>query len=249
MQSPEGMLGASRPNSVPRSFVKMPKLSITSEPEANLSSSGHASWFPSLSGSLLLRESWQNDASDAHDAEFRRAPAGFAADETLPARLGADAGGARRAATAEAPQQAGADADLGAEPVALPGHEPGRVPEAEVVERAGPSGARRAELGPLGEPAAEGVAGAAGRAGGGDRRTRSGGEGGGRAPSGGGRADEAQGRGAGDRSGLRADRRSGRAFCEQPQAGQLSGAEPGRGFQRRSLTAGAPPQTKETQSG
>src|SRR2546422_9632075 len=33
----------------------------------------------------------------------------------------------------------------------------------KLVERAGPSRARRAELGPLGEPAAEGVAGAAGR--------------------------------------------------------------------------------------
>src|SRR5206468_2021865 len=133
-------------------------------------------------------------AEDRHTG--RRAPAGFAADEAIPAPVGPHARGTRCAATAQAPQQAGADADLGAEPVALPGHEPGGVPEAEVVERAGPSGARRAELGPLGEPATEGVAAAARRSEAADRRARSGGPDGSGAPSGGRRADEAQGRGA-----------------------------------------------------
>jgi hypothetical protein len=48
----------------------MPKLSITSEPEPNLRFERSCVMVPSLSGSLLLRESCQNDASDAHDAEF-----------------------------------------------------------------------------------------------------------------------------------------------------------------------------------
>src|SRR5437016_3343418 len=65
------------------------------------------------------------------------------------------------------------------------------------------------------------------------------------APSGGGRADEAQGRGAGDRSGLRADRRSGRAFRPQPRPGQLPGIESQRGFQRRSSATGSHQQTRQ----
>src|SRR6266404_2510701 len=156
-------------------YATLPKPSLI-----GMEATGYTQWFERLVAELG-HELWVGDpardsgprraaAEDRHAG--RRAPAGFAADEALPARLGADAGGARRAATAEAPPQAGADADLGAKPVALPGHEPGRVPEAEAVERAGPSRARRAELGPVGEPATERVAGAAGPARAADRRAR-----------------------------------------------------------------------------
>src|SRR5205814_3708338 len=68
-----------------------------------------------------------------------RARAGPAGGEPLPARLGAHARRARSAPTAEASRQAGAHADLGQEPVALPGDEPGRVPKEEAVERARPN--------------------------------------------------------------------------------------------------------------
>jgi hypothetical protein len=67
----------------------------------------------------LKHELWVGDpdpspggpaAEDGHGG--RGAPAGFAAEPEIPGGVGPHAGGARSAATAEAPEQAGADTDV-----------------------------------------------------------------------------------------------------------------------------------------
>src|SRR6516225_1101866 len=136
-------------------------------------------------------------------------------------------------------------ANVGEKPTPLPGDEPGNLPPAQTVEYPRASRVGRVELGPVGEPAAEGVAGAAGQSGASHRATRPSGEDGGGAAPGGGAVDGTEGRGAGDGFGLRADDRCGGAFSQQPQAGQLSGTEPQRAFQRRPSTAGPHQQAGE----
>lgn len=144
-----------------------------------------------------------------------RAPAGSAAGEPVPTHLGSLAGGTRLPTTAEASGQAGADADFGEEPTALLGDEPGGVPKAEAVERAGAPGAGRAEPGAVGEPTAARTVGTAGPAAAPDRGTRHGRGSRGRVPSGRGSIDEAAGRGAGHGFGFRADAGAGGALSEQ----------------------------------
>src|SRR5439155_7433592 len=93
--------------------------------------------------------------------------------------------------------------------------------------RTGVSGA-----GPLGQPAAAGVASTAGPTAAADRGTGHGGGASRSCESGGGGSDDSAGRGAGHRPGLRADSGSGRALSEQPAGGELSGPQPQRILQR-----------------
>jgi len=91
-----------------------------------------AHWFERLMGELG-HELWVGDAARIRPVKYAirrrtpamRAPAGSAAHGTLPARLGAHLGGARSAAVAGAPDEAGTDADAGKEPVARAGDQPG----------------------------------------------------------------------------------------------------------------------------
>ena len=120
-----------------------------------IEATGYTQWFERMVAELG-HELWVGDPAEIRARAVRRQKTDTRDAEHLldllvsriPARLGAHAGGARPAATAEASGQAGEDADLGEEPIALSGHEPGGVPEAEAVERAGPAELEGLSLGP-----------------------------------------------------------------------------------------------------
>src|SRR5712664_3406687 len=172
--------------------------------------------------------------AETKDRRTRRpAPAALAAGETVSTDLDTVSGRAGRTAIVATPLQTGLFSGFGEEPVARAGHEPGRVPQEEVVHGAGARGAGKTLARSVGQLSAPGVVRDARSIESGDRRTGPGGAARSGEPRGRRSFDDPSGRRSGNRTGLRVDVRAGGTLPAEQTGGELSGTESEGTFQRR----------------